>query len=81
MPWTEITQAKYRRDGLKCRCRGRRLSGGAAALGVERTLAWFNRNPRLGKDFEASIAIAESWIILAGVELLSRRLELINYRF
>jgi transposase len=41
---------------------------------VERTLAWLNRNRRLAKDFEASIASAESWIILASVKLLSRRL-------
>jgi transposase len=41
---------------------------------VERTLAWLNRNRRLAKDFEASIASAESWIVLASVKLLSRRL-------
>jgi transposase len=41
---------------------------------VERTLAWLNRNRRLAKDFEASIASAESWIMMASVKLLSRRL-------
>ena len=41
---------------------------------VERTLAWLNRNRRLAKDFEASIATAEAWIMLASVQLLSRRL-------
>ncbi len=29
---------------------------------VERTLAWLNRNRRLAKDFEASIASAKAWI-------------------
>jgi transposase len=41
---------------------------------VERTLAWLNRNRRLAKDFEASIASAECWIMMASVKLLSRRL-------
>ena len=29
---------------------------------VERTLAWLNRNRRLAKDFEASIASAKAWV-------------------
>jgi len=30
---------------------------------VERTLAWLNRNRRLAKDFEASIASAKAWVL------------------
>jgi transposase len=41
---------------------------------VERTLAWLGRNRRLAKDFEASIASAEAWIMIASVRLLMRRL-------
>jgi putative transposase len=41
---------------------------------VERTFAWFGRNRRLAKDFEASIASAEAWVLLASIRLLSRRL-------
>jgi transposase len=41
---------------------------------VERTLAWLNRNRRLAKDFEASIASAQAWLMIASVKLLSRRL-------
>jgi transposase len=41
---------------------------------VERTLAWLNRNRRLAKDFEASLASAEAWLTIASVKLLSRRL-------
>jgi transposase len=41
---------------------------------VERTFAWLNRNRRLAKDFETSIASAEAWIMLASVQLLLRRL-------
>ncbi len=41
---------------------------------VERTFAWFGRNRRLAKDFEATIASAEAWIAIASVRLLSRRL-------
>ena len=41
---------------------------------VERTLAWLNRNRRLAKDFEATIASAEEWLFLASVQLLARRL-------
>src|SRR6516225_6100585 len=29
---------------------------------VERTLAWLNRNRRMAKDFEASIASAKAWV-------------------
>ena len=41
---------------------------------VERTFAWLGRNRRLAKDFEATIASAEAWILLAHVKLLARRL-------
>ncbi len=41
---------------------------------VERTLAWLNRNRRLAKDFEASIASAAAWVYIASVQLLVRRL-------
>ena len=41
---------------------------------VERTLAWLNRNRRLAKDFEATIASAKTWAYIASVQLLIRRL-------
>ena len=41
---------------------------------VERTLAWLNRNRRLAKDFEATLATAQTWLFLASVQLLLRRL-------
>ena len=41
---------------------------------VERTLAWLNRNRRLAKDFEAMIATAQAWLLIASVQLLTRRI-------
>ena len=41
---------------------------------VERTFAWLGRNRRLAKDFEATIASAEAWVMVASVRLLARRL-------
>jgi len=41
---------------------------------IERTFAWFGRNRRLAKDFEATIASAEAWFLIASIRLLSRRL-------
>ena len=41
---------------------------------VERTIAWLNRNRRLTKDFEASIESATTWLYIASVKLLARRL-------
>jgi len=41
---------------------------------VERTFAWLNRNRRLAKDFEATIGSSQTWIYLASVQLLARRL-------
>ena len=41
---------------------------------VERTLAWLNRNRRLAKDFEKTIASATAWIYIASVRLVTRRL-------
>jgi putative transposase len=41
---------------------------------VERTFAWLGRNRRLAKDFEATIASAEAWVMVASIRLLSRRL-------
>jgi putative transposase len=41
---------------------------------IERTFAWFGRNRRLAKDFEATIASAEAWITIASIRVLFRRL-------
>jgi putative transposase len=41
---------------------------------VERTFAWLARRRRLAKDFEATIASAEAWVMIASVSLLIRRL-------
>jgi putative transposase len=41
---------------------------------VERTFAWLGRNRRLAKDFEATIASAEAWVMAASIRLLTRRL-------
>lgn len=41
---------------------------------VERTFAWLNRNRRLAKDFETTLASSQAWIYLASVQLLARRL-------
>jgi transposase len=41
---------------------------------VERTFAWLNRNRRLAKDVEASIESAVTWLYIASVKLMSRRL-------
>ena len=35
---------------------------------VERTLAWLNRNRRLAKDFETTLATAQTWLFLASVQ-------------
>ena len=41
---------------------------------VERTFAWLNRCRRLAKDFEATIPSSETWLLIANVRLLARRL-------
>ena len=41
---------------------------------IERTFAWLTRNRRLAKDFERSIASSQAWVLIASVQLLSRRL-------
>ncbi len=41
---------------------------------VERFFAWINRNRRLAKDFEASIASAEAFLYAASAMILLRRL-------
>jgi putative transposase len=41
---------------------------------VERTFAWLNRNRRLAKDFEQTIASASAWLFVASVQLFTRRI-------
>jgi transposase len=41
---------------------------------VERTLAWLNRNRRLAKDFEQTIASATAWLFIASIQLSTRRI-------
>ncbi len=38
------------------------------------TFAWLGRNRRLAKDFEATIASAEAWLMIASIQLLTRRI-------
>ena len=40
---------------------------------VERTIAWLNRNRRLAKDFEQTIASATAWLFIASIQLFIRR--------
>jgi putative transposase len=42
---------------------------------VERTFAWVGRNRRLSKDYEGSEESGESWIYLAMIHLMLRRLD------
>jgi transposase len=46
---------------------------------VERTFAWFGRNRRLAKDFERSIESSTAWLLLASVQLMTRRLANLRY--
>ena len=41
---------------------------------VERSFAWLNRNRRLAKDFENTIASATAWLFMASVQMLTRRI-------
>ena len=41
---------------------------------VERTLAWFSRFRRLAKDYEFLPECSESWLYLASIHLLTRRI-------
>ncbi len=41
---------------------------------VERTIAWLNRCRRLAKDWEASIASSEAWLIIASIRKMTRRI-------
>ena len=41
---------------------------------VERTFAWLGRCRRLAKDFEATIASAVAWVLVAHIRRLTRRL-------
>ena len=40
---------------------------------VERTIAWLNRNRRLAKDFEQTIASATAWLFIASIQLFVRK--------
>ncbi|WP_369801386.1 transposase [Novosphingobium sp. Fuku2-ISO-50] len=41
---------------------------------VERTIAWLNRNRRLAKDFERTIESATTWLFIASVNRITRRI-------
>lgn len=41
---------------------------------VERAIAWLNRNRRLAKDVEATVESSVTWLYIASVKLMSRRL-------
>jgi transposase len=41
---------------------------------VERTYAWFGRNRQLSKEYDHNPRSSESWLYLASIRLLLRRL-------
>ena len=41
---------------------------------VERTFAWLGRCRRLAKDWEKSIQSAESWLLIAHIKIVTRRI-------
>lgn len=41
---------------------------------VERTIAWLNRCRRLAKDWEASTASSEAWLLIASIRRMTRRI-------
>lgn len=41
---------------------------------VERTIAWLNRCRRLAKDWEASTASSEAWLVIASIRRMTRRI-------
>ncbi len=41
---------------------------------VERTFAWFGRNRRLAKDFETTIESSTAWLLMASIQLMTRRI-------
>jgi transposase len=41
---------------------------------IERTFAWLGRCRRLAKDWEATLASAEAWVLIAHIRLVTRRL-------
>jgi putative transposase len=43
------------------------------------TAKWLNRNRRLAKDFERSIASATAWLFMASVQFLARRIAKLCY--
>ena len=41
---------------------------------IERTFAWLGRCRRLAKDWEKSIQSAESWLLIAHIKIVTRRI-------
>lgn len=41
---------------------------------VERSFAWLGRNRRLAKDFERTIEGATAWLVMAPVQMITRRI-------
>ena len=47
---------------------------------IERTIAWLNRCRRLAKDWEATIASSEAWLLIASIRRMTRRIAKIELR-
>ncbi len=41
---------------------------------IERTIAWLNRCRRLAKDWEATLASSEAWLLIASIRRMTRRI-------
>lgn len=46
---------------------------------VERTFAWLNRCRRLAKDWEASIASSQAWMLISSIRRMTRRIAKLEF--
>ena len=67
-------KGRWRLEAVKRAPSERGFEASSRLWAVERTLAWPGRNRRLARDFEASIAMARTWLFPGNVQTLLRRL-------
>jgi putative transposase len=73
--WLSDTAAPYRVESVQSAKKAGRFEPQKLRWAVERTIAWLNRCRRLSKDYEYNTSASESWVKIAAIQQMTRRLK------
>lgn len=73
--WIEETMAPYRVESVQGAKKEGKFKPQKLRWAVERSIAWMGRYRRLSKDYEYNTSASETWVMIAAIHQMARRLK------